>query len=323
MNISKVFRLEIPMKITYDFYYRHYTENFNLSFGFPRTDTCATCDMLKVQLDASPSEEEKQTLLQKKELHLRKAQAFYDDLKIKTNLAETDPSVETICFDYQQNLPVPLLTTCDIFYARQLWVYNQSFHSCSNKQAVMYMFDETIAKKGCIETVSFLKHYIEKYLRNTVKTLYIFTDNCGGQDKNGVVLHFLMSLVLNGRLTTIVHHLPEPGHSYLPCDGDFGQIEKKKRQKELLYLPEEWYSLVELTGKKFTVERVTQDLIFDFKSFFDPYFKKTAVVKKKPFTISKYRIFVYKSDKPDKVLTLFLTKTYYFLALFSKVTVLF
>lgn len=112
-------------------------------------------NVLKVQLDASPSEEEKQTLLLKKELHLRKAQAVYDDLKIKTNLAETDPSVETICFDYQQNLPVPLAND-DIFYARQLWVYNQSFHSCSNKQAVMNMFDETIAKKGCIQTVSFL-----------------------------------------------------------------------------------------------------------------------------------------------------------------------
>ncbi|KAF2906166.1 hypothetical protein ILUMI_00004 [Ignelater luminosus] len=223
-------------RITYDFYYRYFVEHFNLSFGFPRTDTCSTCDMINVQIESAPNRKEKQCILQRKELHLRKAQAFYDDLKAKTQLAETDPTVETLCFDYQQNLPVSLLTTGDIFYAQQLWVFNQAFHSCSDKKAEMYMFDETIGKKGCIETVSFLKHYIEKHLRKSVTILHIFTDNCGGQNKNAVVLHFFMSLVRNDTLSKIVYYLPEPGHSFLPCDRDFAQIEKKKRRKKLLYL---------------------------------------------------------------------------------------
>ncbi|KAF2903849.1 hypothetical protein ILUMI_02328 [Ignelater luminosus] len=172
-------------------YSRSESQHFNLSFGFPRSDTCSTCDMINVQIEAASNGKEKQCILQKKELHLRKAQAFYDDLKVKIQLAETHPTVETLCFDYEQNLPVPLLTTCDIFYAQQLWVFNQVFHSCSGKKVVTYMFDETIGKKECIETVSFLKHYIEKYLRKSVTTLHIFTDNCEGQNKNAVVLHFL------------------------------------------------------------------------------------------------------------------------------------
>ncbi|CAH2015534.1 unnamed protein product, partial [Acanthoscelides obtectus] len=107
-------------KVTYDYYYRYFTEHFNLSFGYPRSDTCATCDLLKIQLDAASTDELKQQLKVQKDVHLRKAQAFYDDLKEKTEMARTNETVETICFDYQQNLPVPVLTTGDIFYARQI-----------------------------------------------------------------------------------------------------------------------------------------------------------------------------------------------------------
>lgn len=292
---------KIKPKITYDFYYRYFTQNFNLSFGYPRTDTCGTCDVLHIQIEAASTEEEKRRLTLQKELHLRKAQIFYDDLTEKSELAKIDPSVETICFDYQQNLPVPVLTTGDIFYARQIWVFNQLFHSCSNNKSVNYMFDETVGKKGCIETVSFLWHFINKYISETVTTLHIFTDNCGGQNKNAVMVHFLSVLVKNSRFLKIIHHFPEPGHSFLPCDRDFGLIEKKKRKKEILYLPEEWYSLVEGCGSKFIVERVSQEIIFDFKSHLDSYFKKSAVVKKQPFTISKYRIFVYDSAMPQNV----------------------
>lgn len=292
---------KIKPKVTYDYYYRHFTESFNLSFGYPRTDTCATCDQLKIQLDAASTDELKQQLNVQKEVHLRKAQAFYNDLKEKTEMAQIDETVETICFDYQQNLPVPVLTTGEIFYARQIWVYNQLFYSCSNNKSVSYMFDETVAKKGSIETVSFLWHFIKKYIRSSVTVLHIFTDNCGGQNKNAVMIQFLSTLVNNGRFSKIVHHLPEPGHSFLPCDRDFAQIEKKKRKKEILYLPEEWYSLVENCGKKFTVERVTQDMVFDFKTYLEPYFKKSSVVNKRPFTLSKYRLFIYDSASSQNI----------------------
>lgn len=240
-------------------------------------------------------------MIQQKELHLRKAQAFYDDLKAKTALAKTDATVDVICFDYQQNLPFPVLTTGQIFYARQIWVFNQCFHSCSDNKSVNYMFDETVAKRGCIETVSFLHHFIEKYVDKNVTTLYIFTDNCGGQNKNAALVHFLMTLVGSGRFLKIIHHLPEPGHSFLPCDRDFGKIEQRKRKKELLYVPEEWYNLVENCGKNFIVERVSQSMIFDFKSYLQPHFKKSAVVKKKPFTLSKYRVLLYDAKNPQQV----------------------
>ena len=43
-------------QVKYDFYREYFNSHFNLSFGAPKTDTCATCDELNVKInDASDS----------------------------------------------------------------------------------------------------------------------------------------------------------------------------------------------------------------------------------------------------------------------------
>ena len=43
-------------QVKYDFYRKYFNSHFNLSFGAPKTDTCATCDELNVKInDASDS----------------------------------------------------------------------------------------------------------------------------------------------------------------------------------------------------------------------------------------------------------------------------
>ena len=43
---------------------------------------------------------------------------------------------------------------------------------------------------------------------------------------------------------TVEHKFPMPGHTFLPCDRDFGVIEKKKRETAAVYNPEGWLTLV-------------------------------------------------------------------------------
>ena len=45
----------------------------------------------------------------------------------------------------------------------------------------MYMYDETTGKKGSKERVSLLKHYIDYYLSEEIKILYLFSTSCAGQ----------------------------------------------------------------------------------------------------------------------------------------------
>ena len=61
----------IGPQVTYDFYLNFFNSNFNLSFGVPKTDTCATCDSLDVTIIDTV---EKQKLQNEKQAHLMKYQ---------------------------------------------------------------------------------------------------------------------------------------------------------------------------------------------------------------------------------------------------------
>ncbi|CAG9829584.1 unnamed protein product [Diabrotica balteata] len=80
------------MDISFEFYRKIFNNNFNIKFGFPRSDTCSSCDkytavktaLLKNKNDSTTPENDTKILqeLRKKKiehkLHLRKAEVFYD-----------------------------------------------------------------------------------------------------------------------------------------------------------------------------------------------------------------------------------------------------
>ncbi|XP_050301120.1 uncharacterized protein LOC126739479 [Anthonomus grandis grandis] len=134
-------------EINYDFYLHIFNTKFNLSFGKPKTDVCNACDRFKNQIDAAENPEGKARLNQEHSVQQAKAQKFYDDLKRFSEQAKTDEKMDVISFDYQQNLPVPVLPIGDIFYKRQLWVYNQCFYSAKTGHSYMYMYNEVEGKK--------------------------------------------------------------------------------------------------------------------------------------------------------------------------------
>lgn len=160
----------------------------------------------------------------------------------------------------------------------------------------MFMYDETMGKKGANETISFLKYYLDHYVDAKVNTLYLFTDNCIGQNKNSALAQFLSLLTSTKRFSSIYHRFPERGHSFLPCDRNFAQIEKQKRHITYLYLPEEWYTLTQKVSKNFEIIRVTQDMIKDYRTYLKQFFKKTLRNTYGLFTITKYKSFKYISS---------------------------
>nr|CAH7716053.1 unnamed protein product [Callosobruchus chinensis] len=81
-------------------------QNYNISFGHPRSYTCQICEKLEnyIALDEVPEAKIK--------LH---------SLKEKSTLDKTQASIEVLCFDYQQNMSIPHTPAVDVFYKRQLW----------------------------------------------------------------------------------------------------------------------------------------------------------------------------------------------------------
>lgn len=283
--------------VKYEYFRKFFTENFKISFGKPKSDTCTKCDKLLNKINAADCDSEKNSLETEKSIHLTKAQVFYTDLKATTNLLQTHPEMEVITFDYQQNLPLPVSSSGEVFYKVQLWVYNFCIHVGSSKKSYFYVYDETVGGKGQNEVASLIFHFLNNYLRPEVTEIHIFSDNCASQNKNYTLVQFFFSLIRTDRFKVICHRYPEPGHSFLPCDRSFGLIEMEKRKYDKIYLPQEYVNIIRGSSKNFVVIPVTQDFFLNFKSHLERFFLRNPSKNNNKFTISKYRIIRYeKSD---------------------------
>lgn len=282
--------------VKYEFYRKYFAEHFKISFGRPKSDTCQRCDRLLNKISAADSDAEKSALEREKSLHLLKSQCFYSDLKTFTEAAKRDSTKEVLTFDFQQNMPLPVHSSGDVFYKIQLWFFNFCIHVGSDQRSYFYVYDETVGGKGQNEVASFLSHFINTYLRPEVTDLYIFSDNCSSQNKNYMLVQYFYTLVNTGRFKSIYHRYPEPGHSFLPCDRSFGLIELRKKKYDKIYLPRDYINIIQDSSKSFKVIPVTQDMLINFRDHFKPFFVLNPSKKNNKFTISKYRIIHYEKN---------------------------
>ena len=197
-------------------------------------------------------------------MHLRKAQGAYLNLKKITEKPKATEEIDAFTFDFQQNLPVPCVTTSDLFYMRQLWTYNFGVHDLKTGDGIMHIWDESEAQRGSSEVCSCLEHTIlGRYEK--AKHLVLFSDSCAGQNKNKAMLTFLASLSADP-YQRVDHYYLVRGHTYLPNDRDFALIEKRKRG-EFPQIPKDYITIIEesRTVQPFIVEKMTGKDIKDYK----------------------------------------------------------
>ena len=118
--------------------------------------------------------------------------------------------------------------TCDIFYVRQMWVYNMGIHDCINDQGHMFLFGEDIAKRDLnagspytfkptsretevifhlnvrlLLWVPFVIDFISISLQITHELQC--TQMAAGQNKNQTVFSFLAHMQWSGTYD-VIHH---------------------------------------------------------------------------------------------------------------------
>jgi len=246
LNIKKLLALFLEnnpgMEISYEKFREHFTTNFNISFGYPRTDTCSTCDALKAKeesidkakINTNDAEELHQldaqlkTLQTKRELHLKKADWFYRIKRNAKKQARKNEKIAAIAIDYGKNLPIPNISTNDVYYRRQLSFYLFNVHILSNGFSTFYCYDQTVGSKGSDNVVSMLHHFFTKVLSPQVRDIHIFADSCGGQNKNINVIRYLhYCTVVVKRFDSITVTFPVRGHSYMECDKNMALINQR------------------------------------------------------------------------------------------------
>nr|XP_047129771.1 uncharacterized protein LOC124809804 isoform X1 [Hydra vulgaris] len=176
-------------KLSYESYRNIFNTSFNISFGYPRTDTCSKCDEFKIKIDAikielsfkctKPEQQLHELELLKKQHH-KNAETFYVRKRNARFKAQREYKFEAIAFDFQKNLNLPNQSTNDFYYKRKLAFYSFNIHVLSSNEVYLYCYDETIAKKGANKVTSMLNNFFIKHLGKEIRSVELFCDSCGG-----------------------------------------------------------------------------------------------------------------------------------------------
>lgn len=122
-NESEIFEMKQrgEKNIIYDYFSEYFKNNFNLTFGTPKTDTCQICDRFKNVIDHETIPDVKRQFEIEKEVHIRKLEVFHTDLKSFIPKSKSDKEVELLSFDFQKNMPLPHILCGDVFYKYQTY----------------------------------------------------------------------------------------------------------------------------------------------------------------------------------------------------------
>ena len=152
----------------------------------------------------------------------------------------------------------------------------------------MYCWPKITGKRGSDEVVPCLHDFLSK-LPSSVTSLRLYSDGCGGQNKNATVMHYLLSLVATVKFRHIRHLFPVTGHSHLPNDRDFGRTELNNRKKGCVYSPGQWMTIIQGARRRrpFRPVEGTQSMFLDYTHHFSIIFKKTIQNKKNIWTFRR------------------------------------
>ena len=114
---------------------------------------------------------------------------------------------------------------------------------------------------------------------------------CGNQNKNITPVGLYCELAKKGVYSVINHKFLTRGHTFLPNDTDFAQIEKRKKTA-VVHLPCEWIDVVEKANQKkpFKVQKMERPMFKNYKAAYKSVYRhKRQTINKEPLSFKKVR----------------------------------
>nr|CAH7728829.1 unnamed protein product [Callosobruchus chinensis] len=218
-----------------------FTRNYNVGFGTPKTDMCSTCLLFKKKMKKADDVTKMQLLVQQR-IHKLQANSFYEFIK------QDSPEVETFRFDCQKNLALPKAPDQQAYFSMQLNFYQLAIINGASKGKInpisvrSYTWSELDYHKGSNEVASCVYHTLMNFE---------FSQRCGAQKKNSILIGMLSHWLLKLSPATIEQveiFFPVVGHSYIPPDRRFGNIEKTIKRKPEITSPQQYIQVLQKWG---------------------------------------------------------------------------
>ncbi|KAK3909537.1 hypothetical protein KUF71_019640, partial [Frankliniella fusca] len=246
-------------------YRKVFCTQFNLGFHKPKKDRCDLCLVYEIGTAA-----QKLKLQAKFDEHLRnkknaKAARKEDEKKAKA-------CSDTVCYclmDLQQVISLPKTEAGMVFYKRKLSTYNFTVYDKTFKKGYCYLWDESEAKRGANEIATCVLLFIKKKVSEGITDFFIWSDNCGGQNKNKYLFSAYTWAAAQYNIT-ITHRYMERGHTMNEADSMHSTIEKAARYEQI-YVPKDLVPIIENAkrkGSKYDVKLVGPEIL-DFHPLAD------------------------------------------------------
>ena len=239
-----------------------FVSNFNISPFHPKKDQCLMCETWQALTD-----EQRRTRSEEKLEHdncREQAQTFKQKTKEE---CQNDPSRRMATFDLEAVLQLPCGQVSQLYYKRKLVVYKFTVYESPGGQGSCFLWNEVEKGKGSDEVGSCLLKYFMA-LPDEVSKVDVFSDNCGGQNKNIQVVAACLYAVNNiDHLVEITHTFLETGHTHMECDSMHAAIEHAKKNVKVHSMGQ-WEGILSMARRKkpYQVIKLLHGDFYDLKA---------------------------------------------------------
>ena len=181
--------------------------------------------------------------------------------------AQNSSDLCVFCFDLEKVLELPYANVSSMYYKRKLAVYNLSIFDICTKEATCYMWPETVAGRGSSEISSCVYDYISKRGEEGYTRISMYSDKCGGQNRNRGMVTMMLEAVQQTPVKQITHRFFESGHSQNENDSVHSVIERARKRCVPILTPDEYCVVARMAAqtRPYTVVEMGESDFKDFK----------------------------------------------------------
>ena len=268
-------RKEGSVPVSLRLYRRIFNENFNISFHVPKKDQCSTCTIYENKVESNTLKDGDK---EKQEQHRERIETARKEKKKDKERATKDRSYHVVTVDLQAVLQAPCGLVSQLYYKRKLSVYNFTVYSLGDNKGTCFTWDETEGMRGSCEIATCLMIYLQS-LPSTVKEVVIYSDCCGGQNRNQNLTAGLIHAVNSIPNLQVIHQrYLETGHTQMECDSMHAAISKAKEATPIS-IPSEWDIVLRMARRKkaYTVIPIKHKQFYDFKKLAASFIRNTRI----------------------------------------------